>query len=136
METLDANTRDFIALLELSSKLGCGIFRLGSNFIPFASHREFKRDWFKSAEEKLIEVAKILKKLPITMHPGQFVVLSSPKKDVVSNSLRELEYHFWLLDVLGVGKEGVVVVHIGGIFEWKRESLKRFKRVSWIIPGS
>ncbi len=131
METLDSNMKDFIALLDLSLKLGCGIFRLGSNFIPFASHRNFKKEWFKIIEERLKEFSKILKKYPIriTMHPGQFVVLSSPKQEVVSNSLRELEYHFWLLDILGVGKEGIVVVHVGGVFEGKEESIKRFKKV-------
>ncbi|MEN3028367.1 MAG: hypothetical protein ABDH29_03970 [Aquificaceae bacterium] len=35
----------------------------------------------------------------------------------------------WLLDRLGVGSEGVVVVHAGGVYENKRESLERFKKV-------
>jgi len=82
-----------------------------------------------TTNRKLREFSKTLRRFPIriTMHPGQFVVLNSPKKEVVDASLRELEYHFWVLETLGVGAEGVVVIHAGGIYEDKRESLKRLK---------
>ncbi|MEO0144290.1 MAG: hypothetical protein ABIL49_02125 [candidate division WOR-3 bacterium] len=46
-------------------------------------------------EEKLLNFSKILKnyQIRIAMHPGQFVVLSSLKKEVVYFSIKELEYH-------------------------------------------
>jgi len=129
IDVLEKNLKDFEKLLEISLSLGCGIFRLGSNLVPFASHPSFKKDWLKEVEGKLREFSKTLRKFPIriTMHPGQFVVLNSPKKEVVDASLRELEYHFWVLETLGVGAEGVVVIHAGGVYEDKRESLKRLK---------
>ena len=138
-EAFEKNLADFKSLLDLSLELGCGIFRLGSDFIPFASHEAFKREWLKPIEERLIEFSKTLKQYPIriTMHPGQFVVLSSPKKEVVDSSLRELEYHFWLLDTLGVDDEGIVVIHLGGIYGDKKDSVERFKKVlrsnSWLL---
>ncbi|MCS6998575.1 MAG: UV DNA damage repair endonuclease UvsE, partial [Aquificaceae bacterium] len=130
-EAFEKNLKDFKSLLDLSLRLGCGIFRLGSEFIPFASHETFKREWLKPIEEGLVEFSKTLKQYPIriTMHPGQFVVLSSPRRDVVDSSLKELEYHFWLLDTLGVGEEGTVVIHLGGVYGDKQESIKRFKGV-------
>ncbi|MDW8096047.1 MAG: UV DNA damage repair endonuclease UvsE [Aquificaceae bacterium] len=136
LEAFEENLRDFKTLLELSLSLGCGVFRLGSDFIPFASHPDFKKEWLKPLEERLYEFSKLLKLYPIriTMHPGQFVVLSSPKKEVVESALRELEYHFWVFDRLGVGKEGNVVVHVGGVYEDKKESLKRFKSVLKAYP--
>lgn len=129
MDVLEKNLKDFERLLEISLSLGCGIFRLGSNLVPFASHPSFKKDYLKEVEGKLREFSKTLRKFPIriTMHPGQFVVLNSPRKEVVDVSLRELEYHFWFLETLGVGAEGVVVIHAGGVYEDKRESLKRLK---------
>ncbi|MCS7262438.1 MAG: UV DNA damage repair endonuclease UvsE [Aquificaceae bacterium] len=131
MEAFEKNLRDFELLLDLSLSLGCGVFRLGSDMVPFASHPNFKREWLRPIEEALVGFSRRLKDYPIriTMHPGQFVVLSSPKEQVLSASLRELEYHFWLLDRLGVGREGVVVVHVGGLFEGKEGALKRFKKV-------
>ncbi|MCS7196156.1 MAG: UV DNA damage repair endonuclease UvsE [Aquificaceae bacterium] len=138
-EAFEKNLKDFKSLLDLSLRLGCGIFRLGSEFIPFASHETFKREWLKPIEEGLVEFSKTLKQYPIriTMHPGQFVVLSSPRRDVVDSSLKELEYHFWLLDTLGVGEEGTVVIHLGGVYGDKQESIKRFKGVlssnTWLL---
>lgn len=131
IQTLEKNLSDLKALLDLSVSLGCGIFRLGSDLVPFASHQSFRKEWLRPVEERLCDFAPLLKTYPIrlTMHPGQFVVLSSPKREVVDMSLRELQYHFWLLDLLGVGREGVVVIHVGGVYDGKKDTLKRFRRV-------
>lgn len=131
LEAVDKNLRDFRALLDLSVSMGMSIFRLGSDLVPFASHSSFRREWLKPVEEMLSDFSKILKHYPIriTMHPGQFVVLNSPKEEVLSASLRELEYHFWALDTLGVGEDGVVVIHGGGVYQDKEQSLRRLREV-------
>ncbi|MEN3046946.1 MAG: hypothetical protein ABDH49_08250 [Candidatus Hydrothermales bacterium] len=80
-----------------------------------------------------------MKTYPIRIYHASWSVcgLEFSKKEVVKHALRELEYHFWLLDRLGIGKEGIVVVHVGGIYDNKKESLKRFKSVirsnSWLL---
>lgn len=128
-ETFLKNLNDFFKLLELCKKLDISIFRLGSNFIPFASHKSFKEEWLLKIEPYIVEACKIIKEkyqIRITMHPGQFVVLNSLNKKVLENSLRELKYHFWLLDKLGIGKEGIVIIHIGGKYEDKKRSIERF----------
>jgi len=138
-ETFRRNLEDLVKLLEISKKLGCGIFRLGSNFIPFASHRAFKKEWLSPIEEILRQTAPKIREfqIRITMHPGQYVVLNSPKREVVEASLRELEYHFWVLECLGIGREGVVVIHGGGVYGDKRKSLELLRKTlrnhSWLI---
>lgn len=138
-ETFERNLEDFKKLLQLSKELGCGIFRLGSDFIPFASHPNFPMEWLKIIEKRLLEFSEELKSYPIriTMHPGQFVVLNSPKEEVIMSSLRELKYHFWLLDTLGIGSDGVVVIHGGGVYGDKEKSLRRLKDTisnnAWLI---
>ncbi|MEN3046945.1 MAG: hypothetical protein ABDH49_08245 [Candidatus Hydrothermales bacterium] len=52
-KAFEENLRDFKSLLDLSFSLGCGIFRLGSNFIPFASHPSFKKEWLKPIRRKV-----------------------------------------------------------------------------------
>ncbi|MCS7234035.1 MAG: hypothetical protein NZ900_08055 [Synergistetes bacterium] len=138
-ELFRKNLEDFRKLLNLSSSMGLAIFRLGSNFIPFASHPNFKGEWLEPIEKDLLAFSSELKRysIRITMHPGQFVSLSSPRKEVVDASLRELKYHFWVLDKLGLGRDSIVVVHIGGSHGSKLESLRRFVRVisdnEWLI---
>lgn len=137
-EVFEKNLRDFIELLKLSCSMGLTIFRLGSNFIPFASHEKFDKNWFIDIEERIRSISKYVKSLGIriTMHPGQYVVLNSPHERVIEKSLRELEYHFWVLDTLGLGDESIVVVHIGGVYGNKREAIERFVKTvrenSWL----
>lgn len=133
------NLKDFFSLLELCKREKIEVFRLGSNFIPYASHREFQESWFLKLEPLIIEAGKEIRdkyKVRITMHPGQFVVLNSQTDKVIENSLRELNYHFWLLDSLGIGEEGVVIVHIGGVFMDKEKAIERFiktvEKNSWL----
>ena len=60
------------------------------------------------------------------MHPGQFTVLNSPRREVVENSVRELAYHTTFLDALEIDDTHKTVIHLGGIYGDKTESLKRF----------
>lgn len=135
----ERNLSDFIKLLELSKKMGLTVFRLGSNFIPFASHPRFKKEWLVKAERAMRERSHLIKNygIRITMHPGQYVVLNSNDPDVVKRSLKELEYHFWVLDTLGLGPEGIVVVHVGGVYGDKRQAIKNLYKTleenKWLL---
>lgn len=138
-ESLSANLRDLFELLELCRREKIEVFRLGSNFIPYASHKDFKEEWFLKIEPFLIETGKTIREnfnIRITMHPGQFVILNSPKLEVIDNSLRELRYHFWVLDKLGIGDDGIVIIHIGGIYSEKERAIERFintvEKNSWL----
>lgn len=136
LKTVRRNLEDFEKLLELSKRMGLGIFRLGSNVVPFASHPAFETAWLDEVKPLLRDFAVVVKGygIRITMHPGQFVVLNSSRPDVVQSSLRELRYHFWVLENLDVGAEGVVVVHVGGTYQDKASSIRKFLDVVHTEP--
>lgn len=125
------NLHDFIELLKISNMMGLTIFRLGSNFIPFASHPMFNREWLTSIGEILRDKSGIIKSygVRITMHPGQYVVLNSSNPLIVERSLKELEYHFWVLDTIGLGSDSIVVVHVGGIYGDKQRAIRNLYSV-------
>ncbi|MCX8209370.1 MAG: UV DNA damage repair endonuclease UvsE [Sulfolobales archaeon] len=129
MGVFQRNMEDFLELLKLSCRMGLTIFRLGSDFVPFASHPSFQPDWAREVELALRQVSDLVRSfgIRVTMHPAQFVVLNSPREDVVERSLAELEYHFWVLDSLGLGRESIVVVHAGGAYGDKGRALKKFE---------
>lgn len=131
LAALELNFRDLMELLDMSRRMGLTIFRLGSKFVPFASHPLFKSEWRERIGRALRGRASEVKGygIRITMHPGQYVVLNSRRGDVLDRSLAELRYHFWLLDSLSVGEDGVVVVHIGGVYGDKKKSLERLEEV-------
>jgi len=126
IKCVNRNLEDLIKLLELSKNLGCKIFRLGSQFIPFASHPNFNKNWFKEIEKIIIDYLPEIKKynIRITMHPGQYVILSTDNKKILKRSLTELRYHFWVLEKLEVDQNGIVVIHGGGEYGNKLKAMK------------
>lgn len=138
LESVKRNIQDLVQLVEMSSRMGLSIFRVGSNIVPFASHPCFEERWLEEIEPMLKDVTERIAQsgVRLTMHPGQFVILNSPRQEVTEAALRELRYHFWVLDILGVGPEGRVVIHGGGGYRDKRASCERFLRVitkhSWL----
>lgn len=48
----------------------------------------------------------------LTTHPGQFTQLGSLRPDVVTASVRELRYHCEMLERMGIGPDGVMIVHV------------------------
>ncbi|KAI6021497.1 UV-endonuclease UvdE-domain-containing protein [Pisolithus microcarpus] len=63
----------------------------------------------------------------LTVHPGQYTQLGSPREAVVRSSIRDLEYHCEMLDLMGVGPDGVIVIHGGGVYGDKEATLARIK---------
>lgn len=132
------NLEELIKLLHLSKELQCSIFRLGSNFIPFASHESFRKEWLTEIKSMIRDFLPEINafNIRLTMHPGQFVVLSSESPEVTKRSLAELAYHFWLLDELQTDENSIVVIHGGGTYKDKKSSMTRLKNTikanSWL----
>jgi UV DNA damage endonuclease len=98
---------------------------------PFASHGTYgyrlKDD--PSIVALLARVGALANKYGhrITTHPGQFTQLGSPKEGVIEASIRELVYHNEMLEGMGIGVDGVCIVHGGGVYGDKQSTLERIK---------
>ena len=94
------------------------LYRISSNVIPFASHPVNELEWWEEFAPQLAEIGRRLRALGIRVsaHPGQFTVLNSPTRSVVTAAIAELEYHARLLDALGADTSAKLVVHIGGLY--------------------
>ena len=60
------------------------------------------------------------------MHPGQYTVLNSKNDQVFQNSIKDLEYHVEILNLMELDKTAKVQIHVGGVYGDKGNSLKRF----------
>ena len=80
---------------------------------PFASHLVHGYS-LKYCADLLAKAGALANKYDhrLTVHPGQFTQLGSPKPAVVEAALRELEYHCEMLDLMGIGVDGVMIVHV------------------------
>lgn len=111
-------------------------FRIGSDIIPFASHSACKVDWETMLKAAFEMTGEFIKEhdIRISMHPDQFILLNSDKKEVVANSIAELDYHARFLDAMGLDKTAKIQIHVGGVYENKEEAIKRFIQVYKKLP--
>ncbi|MCC9604735.1 UV DNA damage repair endonuclease UvsE [Blastopirellula sp. JC733] len=125
-----ANADALLAALEYCAEEGIGCFRINSQILPVKTHETcgYRVEELPDGEEivkRFKACGKFAKKHNIRtcFHPDQFVVLNSPKEDVVERSLAELEYQSEVAEWVGAD---VVNIHGGGAYGNKQESLERF----------
>jgi len=90
------------------------LYRISSDMIPFADHDTWGHLWELSlvdnSARRMSEGARVALREyldfggRITMHPGQFVSISSPNPNTRWNSIKNLEYHAQLLNLLELPK--------------------------------
>jgi UV DNA damage endonuclease len=114
--------------------------RLSSEMFPFASHDIYGYKLAPFASQALAEAGKVAAELGhrLTMHPGQFTQLGSPRKEVITASVRGLEYHCELLSLLKLppqqDRDAVMILHMGGVFGDKPATLNRFRENYAALP--
>ena len=134
--TIEKNFKELFEILEYNIQNKILFFRIGSSFIPFASHPICKFDWKKHFADDFEKAGNIIQKnkIRVSMHPGQFVVLNSKRKEVMDSSVRELEYHAKLLDLMNLDNSAKIQIHVGfpqGDKEKaKTDFLKNFEKLS------
>lgn len=128
-----ANARDLIKIIRWNDKYGIKFMRLSSEMFPFASHKEYGYKLAPFASEVLAEVGRVVAELGhrVSVHPGQFTQFGSPRKEVIENSIRDLEYHSEMLQLLKLppqqDRDAVMILHMGGVFGDKAATLDRFR---------
>ncbi|ADC51851.1 putative UV damage endonuclease [Alkalihalophilus pseudofirmus OF4] len=102
-------------------------FRVSSDMIPFATHPKMTWRWQEDTDlrEKLDEIHQLQQAhdLRLSMHPGQYTVLNSPKEHVVQNAIKDLEYHADFLHFIG-GSD--MILHTGGAYGDKEKAKQTF----------
>ncbi|KAI1610711.1 UV damage endonuclease uvsE [Exophiala viscosa] len=135
-----ANARDIPKMLRWNDRYGIKFMRLSSEMFPFASHDVYGYKLAPFASEALAEAGRVAAELGhrLTTHPGQFTQLGSPRKEVITASIRDLEYHCELLDLLKMpeqqNRDAVMILHMGGIFGDKAATIERFKHNYRALP--
>ena len=135
-----ANTRDLPKMLRWNEKYGIKFLRLSSEMFPFASHEVYGYKLAPFASEALAEAGRVAAELGhrLTTHPGQFTQLGSPRPEVIKASIRDLDFHCELLDLLKLppqaDRDAVMILHMGGIFGDKAATLDRFRKNYTQLP--
>ena len=122
------NLQALQAMLQYNADLGIRLFRISSDIIPLASHPAMTVDWQLEYRETFALLGRIIRDhgIRVSMHPGQYTVLNSPKDEVVQNAIADLRYHCAFLDALGCDRENKIIVHVGGVYGDKKQAMRRF----------
>lgn len=132
-----AYLRDLLTYLE---RHAIRFYRLAGNLAPYVTHPDLTQ-FHHQIEECATELAALgdqarRQQMRLTLHPAFYVQLSSPDAAQVERARVELAAAARLLDAMGLGRDAVMVVHVGGAFGDAAAARGRFVRaVDTLDPG-
>ena len=118
------------AILDYLERHDIRMYRLPTALAPYASHPELTQfhGQVEECAEELAEVGAIARARDVRLssHPGQYTVLNSERSEVRDAAVAEVEVQAALLDAMGVGRDAVVVLHVGGATGGVEAAANRF----------
>ncbi len=124
-----SNIHNCLRLLKHNKALDISFFRLSSRLIPLATHEDLSEwHYYESLEEDLQQLGAyaLANDMRIDFHPDHFVVLNSPKEEILKASVKTLRYHHRLLSAMKIPVKHRCVLHVGGLYGDKEKALEKF----------
>jgi len=130
------NVRDLIKIIEWNDKENIQVYRLSCNLIPHINNLrlyditpkkafEYKKLDFIRPELELIKNLTSEKNHRLSFHLPIYTKLASPNNEVLSNSIYTIEQYANIIDLI-CPDNGVMVLHVGGIYNDKERTMKRW----------
>lgn len=123
-------------MLRYCRAVGIPLMRISSDIIPLASHPQNSFDWRTRLQPELDDLRALLAQtgVRVSMHPGQYTVLNSPRDDVVEKAVADLRFHADFLDALGAEQSARIVLHLGGGYGDKTVAVQRLSAQVKALP--
>jgi UV DNA damage endonuclease len=125
------NVRNLIEIIKWNEQNGFKVYRMSSDMFPWMSEYEIKDlpDYRKisillrSAGNLVLKYGQRL-----SFHPGPFNVLGSPNEDLVQKTIKELNQHSEIMDLIGLPKSHLypINIHCNGVYGDKNATLSRW----------
>tara|TARA_Y100000768_G_scaffold228718_2_gene172698 strand:- start:4531 stop:5496 length:966 start_codon:yes stop_codon:yes gene_type:complete len=127
-EKIIHNLQDILIMMDWNEKHGIKVFRLSSELFPHKSNSKAENYSFDFAIDLLKQIGEKSKHLNqrLTFHPGQFNCIGSPNNNVLESTIRDLDYHASVLDLMELDINSVMVIHGGGTYKNKEETKRRW----------
>ncbi|MFZ5952778.1 MAG: UV DNA damage repair endonuclease UvsE [Candidatus Rifleibacteriota bacterium] len=124
------NARSLLQAFKWCHENGIGDFRIVSQILPLKTHPEAGYEIRDLPDyDEIVATFRSCgdfsrkNNFRSSLHPDQFVILSSPDQKVVANSLAEIEYQTEIAQLTGAD---VINIHGGGAYGDKSSALERF----------
>ena len=115
------------------------MYRMSSELAPYVTHPDlpaFHRQIDECASE-LALVGRMAREagLRLSFHPKAHIVLSTPDAGLARRSADELMALARIMDAMGLGREAVIVVHVGGAYDDNTAAAARFVQRFMHLPA-
>ncbi len=114
------------------------MYRMSSDLAPYVTHPDLPQ-FHGQLDEARADLQALgararAQGLRLSFHPSQFIVLNSPNPQLVQKSVADLLAQATMLDLMELGPEAVVVVHVGGVYDDKLAGRARWAATYATLP--
>jgi len=134
--TVDGNLRCLEEIVRWNARHGLLFLRITSDLVPLASRPENVFPWAEEFAQDLARIGELIRSfgMRVSMHPGQYTLLNSPRREVVAAAGADLRYHAQVLDLMGLDRTAKIQIHVGGVYGDKEKASARFVRAVEALP--
>jgi len=131
------NIQNTLRTLYFNAAYGIKLYRFSSSIVPLATHPEVRWNFVDPFLIEWKEIGDFVKKnhMRVSFHPNQFTLFTSPKKEITDNAVKDMEYHYQMLEAMGLEEQSIINIHIGGAYGDKETTLSRFTKNLKQLPG-
>jgi UV DNA damage endonuclease len=106
------------------------MYRMSSDVAPYLTHPDLPQ-FHRQIGESRSELGELGRRanqigLRLSFHPSQFIVMNSPDETLRRQSVRDLAAQAEILDLMNLGPEAVLVIHVGGVYDDKNAAIDRW----------
>ncbi|HWO94868.1 MAG TPA: UV DNA damage repair endonuclease UvsE [Bacillus sp. (in: firmicutes)] len=112
------------------------LYRLSSSIVPLATHPEAKWDFVSFFHEEFRQIGNFVKQsgMRVSFHPNQFTLFTSDKATITENAVTDMEYHYKMLEAMGLADSSLINIHVGGAYGNKEKAVERFHQNLLSLP--
>ena len=127
LEITKNNLDSLYEIIKYNVKNNFHFYRLTSKLVPLATHDKVDFDYITPLLDEYKKIGKLINdnNIRIDTHPDQYAVLNSMDSKIVKNTVEILEYHYKIMDAIGI-KDKIIILHVGSSACGKKASITRF----------
>lgn len=127
LEITKNNLDSLYEIIKYNIKNNFHFYRLTSKLVPLATHDKIDFDYIAPLLDEYKKIGKLINdnNIRVDTHPDQYAVLNSMDSKIVKNTVEILEYHYKIMDAIGI-KDKIIILHVGSSACGKKASITRF----------
>ncbi len=133
---IDKNLDILSHIIDYNIKNNIHFYRITSALIPLATKDDVIFDYITPFIDKYEEIKNKISNsnMRVDMHPNEYAVLNSNRKEVVASTFKILAYHSDIMNILNINNP-ILILHVGSSAMGKKRSITRFKNNFLKLPS-